>query len=142
MDPIFELKKAVVDNLKANSAVNTATGGRIYDVVPEGEGTEPLTSPYISLGSWSDVADSRDCIEAIEINARIDVYSWGINEAQSTKEATGLADLIRRSLKGLTELSVNALEEFVYRGSTTNTASDGQTKQVVLEYRANVEITP
>lgn len=137
MDPIFELKKAVLDRLKATAAITALVATRIYDRVPAG--SSPSPSPYISLGPADVNDESADCIFAGLITFQVDVYSWGTGAASSTKEATGLADLVKRALRAVDTLTVNGLATFNYVTSRVIPGPDGATTHVALTFNAIVE---
>jgi hypothetical protein len=138
MDPIFELKKAVLDKLKATTAITDMTGTRIYDRIPPG--STPVPSPYISLGAVTSLDNSADCIIGKDITMQIDVYSWGIGLAASTAEATQLAYLVEKALRDDIELTVNALVLLQYRGTNVIVGGpDGVTTQAAITYLATTE---
>lgn len=141
MDPILELKQAVIARLKGTPAIAAITGNRIYDVSPENGGQDPQT-PYINFGQWDASDDNYECIDSVEISAQVNVWSYGPNLAASTAEANNIAHMVREALKNLAdnvELPVNALATFEHRITRSVVASDGKTKQAAITFTAVVE---
>lgn len=69
-DPSLELQGAIVAALKANGALPTVVGGRVYDAVPAG-----AVFPYITLGDGQVLPDKADCISGAEVILQVDVWS-------------------------------------------------------------------
>ena len=141
MDPIYELKLAIINHLRGDSAITALVGDRIFDINPEA-GKAGAVFPYISMGPWTAGDDSAECIEAFSVDLQIDVLSSGAGEAASTAQASKLADMIRRRLKTLPDLATNACDEVLFRSTrliTLNSAA-GIAKQAASTFTASVEV--
>lgn len=138
MDPVFELKKALIDRLKATSAVTALVPAvRIYDRHPD---VENATSPYISFGPADAVSDDAECIEAQEITYQIDVWSWGANEAFGTAEAMKIAAAVKKALhEAEFDIGINSLASISHRITRYPRESDGATNRAIISITAMVE---
>lgn len=143
MDEIAALKQALLDGLKANSALVALVGNRIYDVPPSSPAE--MTSPYIRLGPFNSQDDGPECFESYDITGQIDVYSWGVAEAASTMESLKISRLVRDVIDGLgvgQEIEGgHVLTEARFLSKRSITASDGKTKHVPITISAIVDKT-
>lgn len=137
MDPVFELKKALIDRLKATSAVTTMVPAtRIYDRPPDGT----KTSPYIAFGPSDATTDDAECIDGQEVTYQIDVYSWGADEAFSSAEVTKIAGAVRKALhEAEFDLGINALATLTHRITRYQRDADGATNRAIISITAMVE---
>ncbi|PDS97520.1 hypothetical protein CO659_12710 [Rhizobium sp. S9] len=137
MDPIFELKAAVIARLREDSTVSGFVSARVYDRPPDGT----VASPYISMGPWDATTDGADCIDGMEINMQIDCWSWGGGEAFSSAEASKIAGAVRASLhEAELELTQNALATINHRITRYQRESDGATNRAIITITAFVEL--
>ncbi|MBB3523083.1 DUF3168 domain-containing protein [Rhizobium sp. BK456] len=137
MDPIFELKAAVIARLRADVAVSGFVSTRIFDRPPDGA----VASPYISMGPWDATTDGADCIDGMEINMQIDCWSWGGGEAFSSAEVSKIAAAVRSSLhEAEFELTQNALATINHRITRYQRESDGATNRALITITAFVEL--
>lgn len=137
MDPVFELKKALIDRLKATAAVTALVPAiRIYDRPPDGT----KTSPYISFGPSDATTDDAECIDAQEVTFQIDIWSWGAGEAFGSAEVTKIAGAVRTALhEAEFALDVNALATLTHRITRYQRESDGATNRAIVSITAMVE---
>lgn len=137
MDPVYELKAAIIARLKADAIVAAFVGNRVYDRPPVGT----VASPYISMGPWDATQDDAECIEGLEITGQIDVWSWGANEAFGSAEASKLSGAVRRALhEAELVLGVNALATLTHRITRYQRESDGATNRAIVSITASVEV--
>jgi len=137
MDPVYELKAAVIARLKANSAVASFVGARIYDRPPDGA----ATSPYVSMGPADAVSDTADCIDGMEITLQIDCWSWGSGQAFGSAEVSKLSGAIRAALhEAEFSLTENALATISHRITRYTRESDGITNRAIITITAFVEV--
>lgn len=137
MDPVFELKAAIIARLKATPAVAGFVGNRVYDRPPTGV----IQPPYISMGPWDATSDNADCIEGLEITGQIDVWSWGANEAFGSAEVSKLSGAIRAALHEVEIiLPTNALATISHRITRYQRESDGATNRAIVSVTAFVEV--
>lgn len=126
MSPSLELWGAVVMAIRA---VLPDVG--VYDLVPPN-----AAFPYVSLGSTWETQDDAECIQAVELGMRIDVWSRSIGSA----EARRIADTIRSSLHDAEiELAENALALIEHKRTDTMRDPDGITTHVAIEIAAVIE---
>lgn len=141
MDPVYELKAAIISRLRADPVVASFVGNRVYDRPPDGA----LTPPYISMGPWDATTDDADCIEGLEITGQIDCWSWGSSEALGSAEVSKLSGAVRRSLHdagfpmGATA-DGNALANLTHRITRYQRESDGITNRAIVSVTAFVEV--
>ena len=137
MDPVYELKAAIISRLRNNASVSAYCGNRIYDRPTTGT----LAPPYISMGPWDATSDDAECIEGLEITGQIDVWSWGANEAFGSAEAMKIAAAVRASLhEAEFTLGVNALATINHRITRYQRESDGATNRAIISVTAFVEV--
>ncbi|MEZ2132469.1 MULTISPECIES: DUF3168 domain-containing protein [unclassified Sinorhizobium] len=137
MDPVFELKAAIIARLKADPVVASFVGNRIYDRPPTGT----LTPPYISMGPWDIVTDGAEGIDGGEITGQIDCWSWGSNEAYGSAEASKLSGAVRANVhEAEFSLQENALATLNHRITRHQRESDGATNRAIISVTGFVEI--
>ena len=147
MEPTYELQLAVLNKLRATTALVALVGTKIYDRVPEktagGAIVPDVTSPYISFGpvtSVPDDADDSDCINSEEITFQIDVWSWGSGLAYGSVEARQISGLVKKALhKADLSLATNALLSIRHELTRILRDSDGKTNHGVIQFTATVE---
>lgn len=132
MSPSFELQAAVVGALKASSALIELVADRVFDNVPT-----TAAFPYVSLGaSWGAQADA-ECVEAVEIGFRVDVWSRTVGYGETHR----IADAVRRALHNADlTLTSNALVMIEHERTDVMRDPDGSTSHAALEFSATVEI--
>jgi len=130
VSPSLELQGAVVVALKA-SLVDLA-GDRVYDSIPTS-----AVFPYVSFGASWEAPDDAECIDAVAIGFRVDVWS----RATGFAEVRRIADAVRRALHNADlSLSENALVMIQHERTDTMRDPDGLTSHAALEFSATVEI--
>lgn len=136
MDPVYELKAAVIARLRADSAVASFVGGRVYDRPPDGM----LVPPYVSMGPSDAVSDTADCIDGQEITLQIDCYSWGAGEAFGCAEVSKLSGAVRAALhEAEFSLPENALATISHRITRYTREGDGSINRAIITITAFVE---
>lgn len=137
MDPVYELKAAIISRLKGDAVVASFVGNRVYDRPTTGT----LSPPYISMGPWDATSDDAECIDGLEITGQIDCWSWGANEAFGSAEAMKLSGAVRRCLHEVEfNLSTNALATISHRITRYQRESDGATNRAIISVTAFVEV--
>lgn len=137
MDPVYELKAAVIARLKADSSVAYFVGSRVYDRPPDGS----IISPYVSMGQADAVSDSADCIDGQEITLQIDCWSWGSGQAFGSAEVSKLSGAVRAALhEAEFSLTENALATISHRITRYTRESDGITNRAIISITAFVEV--
>jgi len=137
MDPIYELKAAVVARLKADSTVSAYCGARVYDRPPDGT----IVSPYISMGPADATTDDADCIDGLEVNLQVDCYSYGAGEAFGSAEVSKLSGAVRSALhEAEFMLAANALASIRHRITRCTREGDGTTNRAIITITAFVEV--
>jgi hypothetical protein len=136
MSVTHELADALITRLKADAAVVSFVGTKVFDRT-----RTDLTPPYVSLGSSDDSTDDAECIDAVEIVQQVNAWSWGANQAFSRAEVRQLSDAIRKALheQELT-LPTGALVSLRHRSTRILTAPDGLTHQAAATFVALIEI--
>lgn len=111
MDASYELMRAAIDALRADAAVSTFVGDRIFDRVPEQQSGAPdVPYPYISLGPGVSIPDDYDCLDGEEITIQFDVWSSGGGESFGSVECRKICGAVKRVLHDAElSLTVNAL---------------------------------
>lgn len=130
--PSLELWGAVVAALKADNAVTAFVADRVFDRVPA-----DAVFPYLSLGSTWEIEDDAECIDAVDVGLRVDVWSRTVTSA----EVRRIADAVRRVLhRAEFDLPENALAMIEHQRTDTLRDADGLTLHSILEFSATVEI--
>ena len=130
-NPELELQKAIVDRLKADTAVAALVNGRIYDSVPQA-----ATFPYVSLGPCQTIDIRAECIAGLEIFQQLDAWSRGVGYPEVKK----IADAVRAALDDAPlALPTNGLVFIECEDSNTSRDPDGLTSHSRLNVRASVE---
>lgn len=142
MDPTFEIIKEAIALMKADSAVTSFVGERIYDRVPEKQdGTPNVKSPYISLGATTFLSEDFDCIDAGIINLQWNCWSWGDGEEYSSALVRKLAFAVRKCLhKKEINLTDNGFVSIDHQLTAYNRARDGVTHQASLTFEVLVDV--
>jgi len=137
MDPTYELKAAVIARLKADSAVSSFVGARVYDRPPDGT----AVSPYASMGPADAVSDAADEVDGLEITLQIDCWSWGSGHAFGSAEVSKLSGAVRAALhEAEFSLTENALATISHRITRYTRESDGITNRAIVTITAFVEV--
>jgi hypothetical protein len=137
MDPTYELTAAIINRLKATTAVSSFVGNRVYDRPPDGA----IIPPYISMGPSDAVSDDAECIDGLEITMQIDCWSWGSGEAFGSAQVRKLAGAVRAALHEVEfPLAQNALATISHRITRFQRESDGATNRAIVSITALVEV--
>lgn len=129
--PSLELQVAIAARLKADAAVTTVVGGRVYDSIPPSP-----TFPYVSFGPTDEVTDDTNCTNGFDISVQIDCWSrkFGFLEVKA------VSDAIRAALHDFDlPLTANALVYFRHRQTRIFRDPDGLTSHAVLTFEAFAE---
>lgn len=125
--PTLELTGAVVARLKEQGVA----GGRVYDTVPAEQ-----AFPYVSIGNSFEFRDDAECIDGVEVDFRLDVWS----RAPGFPEALRVAEDVRAALhRADLSLEDNALVLIEHLRTDKLRDPDGLTSHAVVEFRAIVE---
>ena len=130
MSPDTELQGEIVNLLRTSSEVTDWVGTRVYDAVPE-----TAEFPYISLGPTITNSEEIECLDSMMILVQIDVWSREVG----FPECKEIADVVRKTVRGLEELQINALVRLDHSLTTTMRDPDGLTSHSVLMFNAMVE---
>lgn len=134
MDPVLELRTAMVMQMRAFAGLSALVGLRVYDEPPQTDGTKRPKLPYVSLGPASYDPEQIDCIDGGEIMIQVDAWS---NEPGQV-EVAKVAHQVRRALRGFEPtLTENALVEFTHW--RTDYLLDGAIKHASIRFTAIVE---
>lgn len=137
--PDYELVRAAMDALRADTMVASFIDMRIYDRPPQKP--EPAF-PYITVGPTSSIPDDADCSDAEEITIQLDVWSQGANEAYSSAECRRLIDAVKQVLHDADlTLADNALVTIQMSLKQIVREPDGITSHGILQFTATVETT-
>lgn len=135
--PDFELQKAIVTILRADTDVKTLLGAspRIYQDVPD----QP-TFPYVTVGEGQETPDLAECIDGSEIFPVLHVWS----RTSSFEEAKKISATLRQALIGAT-FSLSGHRCLIFErdelGDQALRDPDGITKHIASHYRAVTEPT-
>jgi len=130
MSPELELQGEIVNLLRTTPAVTDLVDMRVYDAVPD-----TREFPFISMGATISTTEEIDCIDSIVISMQIDVWSREVG----FPEVKEIADVVRKTVRGLEELQVNSLVRIDHNTTTTMRDPDGQTSHSVMIFEAMVE---
>jgi hypothetical protein len=131
-DSSLPLQKAIIDTLKADSAVAAIVGARVYDMVPAG-----APKPYVSFGPEQVLPDKGDEYDGADIFVQLDGWS-----ATGTKmEIKRLGAAIRSALdeKPLTLVDDQRLVRIAIEDAHYLVEPDGLTQHAALTFRARTE---
>lgn len=128
-----DLQAAVVEALKADAAVTTLVGARIFDRVPE-----KTPFPFVELGDVRVEDDGIDCLPgAATITFVLHIWSRAIG----AREAKKIAGAIRVALDGA-DLDLGAdwrLVDLLSVETRTTLEDDGLTSRSDVTFRALVD---
>lgn len=134
--PSFELQSALITRLRADAAVTSFVGQKVYDLAPADPSAGPtVEAPYISMGPSDETSDDAECIDGFEITFQIDVWS----RERGYHEARKIADAVRASLGADLTLSANALVTMEHRTTRYMRDPDGITSHAAMTFTAIVE---
>lgn len=132
MDPVLELRTAMITRMRGFAGIAELLDGRVYDEPPQSKGQPKL--PYVSLGPASYDPELVDCIEGGEIMIQVDAWSNEPGQAQVAK----VAHQVRRAFRDFEiEISDNALVTFSHW--RTDYLVDGAIKHAAIRFTAVVE---
>lgn len=132
--PMNVLMGAIVPLLKANAALSSLIGQRVYDAVPP-----KATFPYVSLGAGWETPDNADCLTALSVGFRIDVWSRS-STATGFGEVRRIAHRVRTILHDAEiDLSEGALASMEFRRTDVMRDPDGLTSRASVEFSAIIE---
>jgi len=121
--------------LRADTAVASFVGTRIFDNPPHADGVPEVASPYISLGPHDTTSDEADCLDIQELNFQVDVWSWGGGESYSRVQAGKIANAVRDALHRRVE-TVDGSEVEIAHIVTRHQRHDGEINHAVITMRA------
>jgi hypothetical protein len=132
IDPDLELQGLIVNRLKADPALVSLVGNRVYDVAPE---NAPF--PYVTYGPTFTVQDDAECIDGHEVS--IQLNSW--SRAVGFPECKRINDAMRACLHDVDGLALtqNALVYLLHRQTQTVRDPDGLTNHGIVTLSAYVE---
>jgi Protein of unknown function (DUF3168) len=132
-NPELEIQGAIVQRLKADSAVAALVNGRVYDSVP----TNPVF-PYVTIGPVDSVADDADCITGLIVAQQVDCWSRAVGYPEAKK----IVDAVRAALhdqEAALPLSTNGMAFFECRNSRVVRDPDGLSSHGILSFEAAVQ---
>lgn len=129
--PLNVLMGAIVPMLKADPDLASMIGQRVYDRVPAA-----ATVPYIALGTAWETQDDAECVPAVEVGFRLDVWSGAVGFPEARRIAHRVRSLLHDAEIDLPEGALAMLE---HRRSDTIRSSDGLTSQIAIEFTAVIE---
>lgn len=134
MDPVLELRTAMIERMRGFVALSGIVGG-VYDEAPQRQGQQPnVRFPYVSLGPSSYDPEPADCVEGGEIMVQVDAWSNAPGQADVAK----VAHQVRRAFRDFElTLSDNALVTFDHW--RTDYLIDGAIKHASIRFTAIVE---
>lgn len=136
MDPVLELRTAMVMRMRGFAGLTALVGQNVFDEVPQAgsRGTSSVKLPYVSLGPAGYDPDLVDCVDGGEIMVQVDAWSDKPGQA----EVAQVAHQIRRAFRGFEPvLADNALVEFSHW--RTDYLIDGAIKHASIRFTAIVE---
>lgn len=129
--PLNALMGVIVPLLKADATLQGLVGGRVYDHVPTA-----AEFPYVALGSAWERRDDADCIPAVEVGFRLDVWSRATGLPEARRVAHRVVSILHDVALDLPEGALAMLEHM--RTDQTR-APDGLTSQASIEFQATIE---
>lgn len=134
MSASAELQDLIIATLKADAAVASIVGDRVYDVPPP-QGTR--TFPDITLGPSDFVPEDMDCIIGREETVQIDCWT---EEHGRLKACRALVDAVKEALH-LPDLEMpdNALVMMRVELARVFRDADGLTAHGVVQVTASIE---
>lgn len=131
-EPDLELQGAIINRLKADPAVTALVGTRIFDSVPAS-----ALFPYISYGPSDALQTDADCINGIDIDVQIDVWS----RSPGFPEAKKINGAVRNALHDVDlVLATNGLVFLEHRQTSTRRDPDGLTSHGIVQLNAFIEV--
>jgi len=129
--PRYQLQKAIVQRLKADAQVAAYVDGRIYDDVPE-----DAEFPYITIGSVISRSIHADCLDMVEMDIQLDVWS----RASGMEELSEIAEAVCAALhdNDLT-LETHACVYLHHEQTHELYDPDGMTTHAALSFEATIE---
>ncbi|EAQ34481.1 gene transfer agent-like protein [Nitrobacter sp. Nb-311A] len=128
--PSLELQGVIVARLKADMALSTLIGGRVYDNVPE-----DAPFPYVNFARVDILQDDATCVTGYEINFGVDVWSRGVGFVEAEKIAHAVAKSMHNWDATLATYTVITLQ---HRQTRVFRDADGLTSHGVVEFVAIV----
>lgn len=132
MDPVLELRSAMVAQMRAFDGLKALVREHVYDEPTPGPGR--VKYPYVSLGPSTHDDDSTDCGVGAAIMVQVDAWSDETGQAVIAKVANQVRRAFRVADPVLTE---NALVDFNYW--RTDFLIDGAIKHASIRFLAIVE---
>lgn len=135
--PELELQGALVARLKADAALITLVGSRVYDQPPTNStGVVIATYPYVTIGEAQTIRDDATCLSAGQVY--LTLHAW--SQAVGFPEVRRIADAVTESLHlAPLALATNRLISIMHRQTRTFRDADGLTSHAVIEFVANTE---
>jgi hypothetical protein len=135
-DALHELQVAIVSRLRADADLTPLIGNRIYDLVPNKDGSITAQFPFVSFGSSQEVPEDADCLDASTFYVDLNVWSHDPGFAQARSITRAVKSALTDDALPLTD---NALVYFQFDGRRDIRAPDGLTTQIVLTFRAGID---
>lgn len=127
----YELQKAVVDRLRADSAVTALVGQRVYDKPPPAP-----VFPYVSIGPEDSVPSRADCYDGNEVTLQLDAWSRAVGFGETKR----IAEAMRAALDDAPlTLAGHRLVDLYTESTRVLRDPDGETSHVALSVRALTE---
>lgn len=133
MSSAAELHKLVRDTLVGNTDI-MALANNVFDAVPG----SPFGSKtaYIVIGETDATPDDADCIDGVEANITLHVWSRAVGKVECKR----LTDLVRRALhRAPLSMTDNALVQIEVEFVRVLTDPDGVTTHGVVQVSALIE---
>jgi len=131
--PRYQLQKAIVQRLKADTQVSTYVDGRIYDDVPTDREVE---FPYISIGAVTVRSRPADCLDLVEVTFQLDVWS----RASGMEELSAISEAVRAALHDADmALTSHLLVYLIHEQTHELYDPDGVTTHAALSFEAAIE---
>lgn len=136
MSMALVFRKALIERLKATSAVSDLVGDRVYG------GTSPVNEvyPFIAMHVSSMVADDADCITGKLVTYQVDIWSREAgNDAQATQILDAAYDALHMTTLALDDPFANVECNVVFANVFDD--PDGITTHGVLRVAGMIEDT-
>lgn len=131
MTPSYDLQRAMIAVIRADAALITLIGGRVYEIAPA-----KVTYPYLTIGAGRDVADLAVGIDGVETWPEIHIWS----HAGSFSEIAAIDAGLQRAMKALPEtLTASRLVLLDFYTSQRLRDPNGTTLHGVCTWHARLE---
>jgi hypothetical protein len=130
-DPSYEIQEAIVAAVKADTALTSLIGGRIYDPVPP-----TAAFPYISIGEDQVLPDLAQCYDGADVISTLHVWSRKIGYGEVKRVAAALESALTNATFALTGFR---LVDKLFESTRYMRDPDGLTSHAVVTFRARTE---